>query len=699
MDKIYDERLFMFVRFKHASLRSKIIASITAVLVVLMLAIFYFVISHVESILKAEAINRLQAQVRNAGQGVQDSITRVFVRLASLHVVLANTIQEAPFKKQLLKDYLYRSRAINALSTGLEHDPNGAFSLEQVRMGDVNSLSGSGEIVELNAPHFYENPLYLQSRRENKMVLGKPYVRTMQDKSEIYGIDVAYPIKDAHGAFRGAVILFVNIDRFGLVLKSYGVGETKFNLIAQDGTLLYVEKNPSVRNTPWEKFHKTFSEEGIPVIASGKPDVLKVRSAVSGLTSYAAIYPFRVISGSVGDTPWFWGVAGVRSEKRIFRDVDAIRATLAITNVIGLLVVIGVIYALIYNLMIKRIGFVSDNLHNFFKILRHEVSAENIQLVPARNLDELGQMQDSINQNIQEIQKNIMQDSQAVENSIQVASKVESGDFSQTISIEPHNPSLAALKTNLNNIILYMQKSIGLHMQTLHDAFERYAQFDFREGIPRANAQMEKAVDALGLETRRMLSTSAGFAKELDDKVNALNSCVDRLNEIAVRQNSSLDKTILSIGEITGGITQIAQQSTQMIQQGHDIKNIVEIIRDIAEQTNLLALNAAIEAARAGEHGRGFAVVADEVRKLAERTQKSLSEVESNINVLVQSIADTSARIQEQSGGVQNINAVLEEFKKDTASSLAIAQDSQEVSKGIDDISAQIVEDVQRKKF
>ncbi|CCB80490.1 hypothetical protein HBZC1_15040 [Helicobacter bizzozeronii CIII-1] len=261
----------MFARFKHASLRAKIVASIAVVLVALMLAIFYFVISHVESILKAEAINRLQAQVRNAGQGVQDSITRVFVRLASLHVVLANTIQEAPFKKQLLKDYLYRSRAINALSTGLEHDPNGAFSLEQVRMGDVNSLSGSGEIVELNAPHFYENPLYLQSKRENKMVLGKPYVRTMQDKSEIYGIDVAYPIKDAHGAFRGAVILFVNIDRFGLVLKSYGVGETKFNLIAQDGTLLYVEKIPACATPLGKSSTRLFLRRESPLLQVASP--------------------------------------------------------------------------------------------------------------------------------------------------------------------------------------------------------------------------------------------------------------------------------------------------------------------------------------------------------------------------------------------------------------------------------------------
>lgn len=119
-----------------------------------------------------------------------------------------------------------------------------------------------------------------------------------------------------------------------------------------------------------------------------------------------------------------------------------------------------------------------------------------------------------------------------------------------------------------------------------------------------------------------------------------------------------VDKVAYSVNQTAQVEEELSVKLNELNSNTGQVKDVLSVISDIAEQTNLLALNAAIEAARAGEHGRGFAVVADEVRKLAERTQKSLQDIQMTLNLITQAVVDVSS---DMNSNVENIHKVSEQ--------------------------------------
>ncbi len=128
--------------------------------------------------------------------------------------------------------------------------------------------------------------------------------------------------------------------------------------------------------------------------------------------------------------------------------------------------------------------------------------------------------------------------------------------------------------------------------------------------------------------------------------------------------------------ELAGSLSQLSDDAAQ-------VKDVLTVISDIAEQTNLLALNAAIEAARAGEHGRGFAVVADEVRKLAEKTQKSLTEINATVNVIVQAIVDSSQQMNQNSKEIEELAVISTQVGDKINETVNIMSQSSKMSENI----------------
>ncbi len=204
-------------------------------------------------------------------------------------------------------------------------------------------------------------------------------------------------------------------------------------------------------------------------------------------------------------------------------------------------------------------------------------------------------------------------------------------------------------------------------------------------------ASSEQMAQGMGEQNQQVTQISAAI-EEMSASVievarksaEAANSAQDS-GKLASDGGQVVTETITGMSAISEAVTASAASVSELGKRGEQIGQIIEVINDIADQTNLLALNAAIEAARAGEHGRGFAVVADEVRKLADRTTKATEEIAGSITAIQ---TETNQAVERMNAGTEQVQVGVEKATQAGQSLEQIVAGANEVSSMIQSIAA-----------
>ncbi len=242
------------------------------------------------------------------------------------------------------------------------------------------------------------------------------------------------------------------------------------------------------------------------------------------------------------------------------------------------------------------------------------------------------------------------------------------GDLTQRLKIVGSD-ELTEVSKNINGFIQKVQDTIIQAKETSNEnasVSEELARTSLQIGQKaEEESQIVSEVSSQGKDLQAILTTAVEEAKHTEEELDSAEHALEKTNQLIIALADD-------IGVRSHAEAELAERLSSLSSDAQQVKVVLEVIGDIADQTNLLALNAAIEAARAGEHGRGFAVVADEVRKLAERTQKSLSEINATISVIVQSITDASDAISLNATEIEKLSGNANEAQGEISSSVKV---------------------------
>jgi len=435
------------------------------------------------------------------------------------------------------------------------------------------------------------------------------------------------------------------------------------------------------------------------------------------------------------------------------REVASGFSSLMIVILIISLVVGIVIAYFISNQLITSVKKVQLGLEGFFDFLNRKTTTASI--IDLNSHDEFARMAKVINNNIQDIEKSIIQDEKFVENIASFANDIGKGILTAQITSNTKTKSLVELKSILTNMQTNLNYSIAECIPTLLDVLSKYKNHDFTVTSPNTSAQVAVAVNDLGDVISALLSQSFSVGKSLEGSSQTLINNVDKLNVSSNEAANSLKETSSVLQEITTAVSnnsknvvkmesyakevdvsakdgqELAKNTSEAMNEITDqvnaITESISVIDQISFQTNILSLNAAVEAATAGEAGKGFAVVAQEVRNLASRSAEAANEIKNlveaatakaqygksisnkmidgydqllgSIQKTTESIQSIAAASKEQEQGILQINNSITILDTKTQENAIIANETKEIAIKTDSIAKEIVIDLSNKKF